>query len=645
MMKLIAIAAPLRCLFVSSISAIAEFDANKKRQAVKIKVRAAATFGVLVVSAWLAGSPTGLAADSAVAQRIQHVEDDLLPPILVTGEPRKKIKLIDRMAELKVPALSIAVIHHGRIEWARGYGVRSTGGPPVTPDTLFQAASISKAVTALAALHAVEGGELNLDEDVNRYLKSWKVPGNRFTDETKVTLRELLNHTAGMTVHGFPGYASTASLPTLIQVLDGTPPANSAAIRVDVRPGTQWRYSGGGYVVIQQLLEDVTVQPFAKFLKDTVLILIDMNHSTFDQPLPDNLLAGVAMPFDSNGKALEGGPHTYPERAAAGLWTTPSDLARYAIEVQKSLNGKSKGVISQKMTRQMLTRGLNNWGLGVSIGGSAPHRYFQHQGANDGYRCSLIAFEDGDGAVLMTNSDNGIMLVNDVIGTIAHAYAWPELQPPIHTIAKIDPKSFDMLAGSYQFGPDFVLTFTREGNRYLSQATGQGQVEIYPDNEHQYFSAAVGAQMTFQTDAEGRVKGLTLHQGNRDMQAQRLDDRAGKAIADELAAVNKRVRDQTVAPGGDRAVRRLMGELASGKPDYSQMSPTLADVTRQQLEDLQKLALQLGTVQSVTFHGVRPDGADLYRVICEHGIAEWGVALSPDGKIDKATFELGSPNP
>jgi CubicO group peptidase (beta-lactamase class C family) len=583
-----------------------------------------------------------LAADPGVEQKIQHVEGDILPPVMVAGEPRDKIKLIDRMAELKVPALSIAVIHNGRIEWARGYGVRNTSGARVTPDTLFQAASISKTITALATLRIAESGKLDLDKDVNFYLKSWKVPANTFTDQTKVTLRELLSHTAGLTVHGFAGYASSAPLPTLLQVLDGTPPANSPAIKVDSVPGTRWRYSGGGYVVIQQLLEDVTGQPFAKLVKDTVLIPIGMNHSTFDQPLPDRLLAGAAMPFDSNGKPLEGGPHSYPERAPAGLWTTPSDLARYALEVQKSLAGHSKRVLSQQMTQQMLTPGMNNWGLGPNTGGKAPHQYFEHGGANAGYQCELIAFEDGDGAVLMTNSDNGNMLISEVVGTIAHEYAWPDLQPTTHTIAKIDPKSFDLLVGSYRFGSGFILTFTREGDRYLSQATHQGQIDIYPENERQYFAKAVGAQMTFQTDAEGRGKGLTLHQGNRDMQAQRLDDAAGKVIAEELAAVNRRVRDQVATPGSEEAVRRLMIEIAAGKPDYARMSPMLSDVIREQLEQLQKVALQLGSVQSVTFHGVRPDGADLYRVGCEHGVAELGLSLSPDGKIDNATFALGN---
>jgi hypothetical protein len=172
--------------------------------------------------------------------RIEHIQR-LIPPVVVPGEARPRLSA--RMAELHVPGVSIAVIHDGAIQWARGFGVARVGGPPVTAKTLFQAASISKPVTALAVLRLVQAGKLDLDTDVNGYLKSWKIPENTFTEEHPVTLRELLTHSAGVTVHGFPGYASGAPIPTLTQVLNGTPPANSPAIRVDTTPGTAWRYS------------------------------------------------------------------------------------------------------------------------------------------------------------------------------------------------------------------------------------------------------------------------------------------------------------------------------------------------------------------------------------------------------------------
>jgi len=191
---------------------------------------------------------------SPVDARVQRIQDSIVPGTLVKGEPIQTRKLSDVMAELHVPGVSITVVHDGQIEWARGFGAASTGGPLVTPETLFQAASISKPVTAMAVLHLVQSGKLDLDTDVNQYLKTWKVPENEFNAKKKVTLRELLTHTAGTTVHGFPGYAAGAPVPTLVQVLNGEKPANTPAIRVDTIPGTNWRYSGGGYVIIQQLL-------------------------------------------------------------------------------------------------------------------------------------------------------------------------------------------------------------------------------------------------------------------------------------------------------------------------------------------------------------------------------------------------------
>jgi CubicO group peptidase (beta-lactamase class C family) len=304
--------------------------------------------------------------------------------------------------------------------------VTEIGGPPVTPDTLFQAGSISKPVSAMAALHLVESGKINLDTDVNQYLRSWKVPANSFTEQSKVTLRRLLSHTAGTTIHGFPGYPSGEPVPTLVQVLNGEKPSYTLAIVVDTEPGKTFRYSGGGYVIMQQLLEDVTGQPFPKLMQDIVLKPIGMKHSTYEQPLPQARLAEAAMPYGQNGQATKGGPHTYPEMTAAGLWTTPSDLARYAIEIQKTLSGKSSRVLSARMVREMLTPVMNAYGLGLGIGGKEDHLYFSHGGGNAGFQCNLIAYNRGDGAVIMTNSENGSRLADEIQRTIAHEYGWPD---------------------------------------------------------------------------------------------------------------------------------------------------------------------------------------------------------------------------
>lgn len=297
---------------------------------------------VLAVLAASACAPRSREAQPALAARIDRVERGLLPGIVIAGRPVPRNALADRMAALKVPGASVAVINDGAIEWAKGYGVAETGASaPVTPRTLFQAASISKPVAALAALRLVERGLLSLDEDVNARLVSWKVPENELTTTEKVTLRRLLSHTAGLTVHGFGGYPADAAVPTVVELLDGEKPANSAAVRVDVVPGSAWRYSGGGYTVMQQLVVDVAGKPFPVLLDELVLGPLGMADSTYEQPLPEDRRGAAASGHRSDGGLLPGRYHTYPEMAAAGLWTTPSDLARFLIEIHKGLGWRS----------------------------------------------------------------------------------------------------------------------------------------------------------------------------------------------------------------------------------------------------------------------------------------------------------------
>jgi CubicO group peptidase (beta-lactamase class C family) len=570
----------------------------------------------------------------ALEQRIQRIQDGLLPAVLMKGAPVQTSKLADRMAALHVPGVSVAVIHDGAIEWARGFGVTKIGGTPVTPDTLFQAASISKSVTALAVLRLVQAGKLDLDTDVNRYLKTWKVPDNEFTAKTKVTLRELLTHTAGMTVHGFPGYAAGAPVPTLVQVLNGEKPANTPAIRVDTTPGTMWRYSGGGYVIVQQLLEDVTGKPFPKLMQEMVLGPIGMTRSTYEQPLPAARLSEAAMAYRQDGQPVVGGPHTYPEMAPAGLWTTPSDLARYAMEVQKSLGGKSDRVLSAAMARQMVRPGMNNWGLGPETGGGKDHPYFTHSGANEGFQCDFVAYDNGDGAVIMTNSDAGGQLATEILRTIAYEYKWPDFQPTEQTVTQADPKVLDRYVGGYSLSPGAVLTVTREGDQMYAQLTGQPRLEIFPKSDREFFLKVVDAQLTFEVGADGKASQVTLHQNGMDHTAARLNEDEAKQAAESQAPAAKRFQDQKQDPRTEAVLRRLVEELRRGQPDYDQMSPAFADLTRQQLPQLQGALQQLGAMQSVTFNGVGPGGADIYEAKFENGGLELRILLSAEGKIN-----------
>lgn len=382
-----------------------------------------------LISLLLAGasSPAALAETPADTINIKAMEHSVAPAVVVAGMGRSPGSLPERMAFYKTPGVSMAYIHNGQIAWARTYGVADPNGAAVTVNTRFQAGSISKPVTALAVLRLVQSGKLDLDADVNRYLKSWKVPPA--ADGKVITLRELLTHTAGLTVHGFPGYAQGEPVPTLVQVLNGEKPANTPAVVRFAPPGTEWRYSGGGYVIVQLLLQDVTGQAFPDLMQSLVLGPIGMTHSTFRQPLPEALKKVAATPYDQADKPVPGGAHTYPEMAPAGLWTTPSDLALYSIELQNALAGKSSRVINQATAREMIEAGMGGWGLGLQVGGDPAHPYFEHSGGDAGFISDMVAYDIGDGFVIMTNSDSGGGLMAEVTRTIAAEYHWPDFGP------------------------------------------------------------------------------------------------------------------------------------------------------------------------------------------------------------------------
>ncbi|MCI0540159.1 MAG: beta-lactamase family protein [Verrucomicrobiales bacterium] len=332
------------------------------------------------------------------------------------------------MKKHAIMGLSMAIIENGEIRKANGYGFTDkSGSSPVTTNTLFQAGSVSKPVAALGALRLVEAGNLSLDDDVNQSLKQWQVPQNEFTKDEKVTLRRLLSHSAGLTVHGFPGYDVESPLPTLRQVLDGSKPANTAAIRVDIVPGSALRYSGGGYTVMQQMMIDVTAKAFPELMRETVLAPLQMNASTYEQPLPPDRVTRAATGYDPNGKEVKGKWHIYPEMAAAGLWTTPSDLARFAMGIQKALAGKSNPVLSQAMTRQMLTVQKGKHGLGLGLDGSGSKLRFYHGGRDEGFDAVLVAYaESGQGVVVMVNANDNSGAVKRIVDAVSKEYHWPE---------------------------------------------------------------------------------------------------------------------------------------------------------------------------------------------------------------------------
>lgn len=383
-------------------------------------------------------------------------EDRLRRSVTDIETPSERLRLADRMVHYKVPGLSVAVIEDCKILRAQGFGVTAADAVPVGADTLFQAASISKPVAALGAMRLVERGKLGLDDDVQSRLRGWALPPSALMVDQPVTLRRLLSHGAGLTVHGFGGYRAGKPLPTVVEILDGKSPANSGAVRVDKVPGSGWRYSGGGYTVAQLLMSEVADRDFGGLMKELVLAPLGMTHSTYEQPLPAAWGPRAASGHRADGAMVPGRWHTYPEMAAAGLWTTPSDLARFAIGVIRADQGARKAIVGPAIADEMLRQQVGEWGIGLELAGSGRARSFKHGGANAGYRAHVVAFpETCQGAAIMTNSDNGGPLITEVLRSLSDTYSWPDkMEPRQVSRVQLDGVQRAGFVGTYELTQD-----------------------------------------------------------------------------------------------------------------------------------------------------------------------------------------------
>lgn len=358
--------------------------------------------------------------------KINEVENNLSG--VQGAEKDSAWNIITRMRYYGVKGVSIALIHNYRLEWTKGYGwADEEAKRPVTSETRFQAASISKSLNAVGVLKLVQNDKLDLYADINQYLTDWKFPYDAKTNDKKISTIELLSHTAGLNVHGFEGYQKSADLPSIIQILDGQPPANSPAIRSVMEPGLRSEYSGGGVTISQMIVVDITKMPYALYMQNEVLNPMGMLNSSYEQPTTiDSTM--LATGYRANGYEVPGKYHIYPEQAAAGLWTTPTDLAKYIIETQLTYEGKSAKVLNQTLTRLRLTPyDKAHAALGVFISTADGVVYFQHSGGNEGFRCQYIGnLQSGDGLVIMTNSDNG-KIIEEIMNSVSRVYHWKGL--------------------------------------------------------------------------------------------------------------------------------------------------------------------------------------------------------------------------
>ena len=446
----------------------------------------------------------------------QHVSERIETALRETkAGPRS---LLQCMSDYKVHGASIAVIHDYQVEWARGYGVREVGMPdPVDDETLFQACSISKPVSAVAVLRLVEQGRLDLDADVNDFLTSWEIPANG-TWQPRVTLRQLLSHSAGTSVSWFFGYHPEQDIPSLLAILNGDLPANTPAITVTTIPGLQFRYSGGGYSIVQQVLIDVMKQPFPQLMRNLVFEPLSMEHSTYEQYRPSEQWRNSAVGHRASGKLIAGKRHIFPEMAAGGLWTTASDLARFSLSLQNALAGKPDQLLSQQMVHELLTPqrkgdSRGDMGLGVFVQGEGDTARFGHPGDNLGFSCCWLALmKEGQGCVIMTNSDNGWSLQERFLKAVAQVYEWPSMTS--HN-KRNDAKTLDIhdnYIGDYEINLNLCLKITKTSKTLFLHIPGQSPMELMKENDATYLLPDMNDTITFVKNENGHVESLILQQ-------------------------------------------------------------------------------------------------------------------------------------
>jgi CubicO group peptidase (beta-lactamase class C family) len=456
---------------------------------------------------------TAASAQTADSAKIKEVEKNLVGMIQMDGEGPWTVR--ERMEHYHIKALSVAVVENYKIAWAKAYGWADDSlKVPATTQTLFQAASISKSLNGVGVMKLVQDKKIDLYADINNYLTSWKFPYDSLSKGKKISMANLLSHTAGLTVHGFEGYTPGKAVPNVVQVLDGKKPANSDPIRSMYEPGLKSEYSGGGITISQLIVMDVTHQPYDKYMYDNVLKPLGMTSSTYQQPPAGTKPSLLATGYRENGKAIPGKYNTYPEEAAAGLWTNPTDLSKYIIETQLALQGKSHKVLDQATTKLRLTPYIDkSAAMGVFIANLDSNKYFNHNGANEGFRSDYTgSMEGGNGVVVMVNSDDG-GIINEVVNSVAKVYGFKGLYHVlIRHSATVADTVLQTYTGDYELGPKFILTVTREGNHLYGQPTGQGKQELFPESQTKFFIKGAPVEIEFVKDEKGKVVKLMVYQ-------------------------------------------------------------------------------------------------------------------------------------
>lgn len=465
----------------------------------------------------------------SLGNRIQEFEQGIVYKSQFKNRECKKDSILEGMKKYRTSALSVAVVKDYKLEFIKAYGAKKRDGiEGIDENTLFQAASISKPVFAVAVMRLVERGILDLDEDVNKYLSSWKVPENDGW-QPKITLRQILSHTAGTTVHGFGGYNVNDEIPSTIQVLDGVSPSNSETVKVDVIPGLKYRYSGGGFTIAQQVLVDVFRRPFYEIMKELVLEPLEMKNSTYEQPISFTHRNNIACGYGEAGDEVEGMYHIYPEMAAAGLWTTPSDLAKLGLELQHILNGKKDGILKVESVREMLKSQNDitsevSMGIGFHLfkGKDENFSIFEHSGMNCGFESKFIfSTENGTGFIIMINS-NEDMLLEEVTDTLEKIYGLDVESTKKVEVHKEEYINMNEYIGEYRNDKNVNINIKIKEEKVHLGIGDQEHIEFIRKPNNTFLSVQVNTELKFSID-EDLEKHLTLVQNNEEIRYRKIN--------------------------------------------------------------------------------------------------------------------------
>jgi CubicO group peptidase (beta-lactamase class C family) len=478
---------------------------------------------IIIALLLLASSMTAVWAQKKDLQaRIKAVENGLMPPVPVRGFKTWSIE--ERMKYHKILGMSVAVIHNFKVEWAKAYGWADTARKVrMTTETMLSAGSISKMVMAAGALRMVQDGKLALDQPINNYLTSWKLGENDFTKKTPVTLRMLLSHTAGTSQSAYFGFeANTPKLPSIVEILDGRSPDGTRRVGVVKAPNTGFQYSGGGSLVAQLAMMDTRQQSFETLMRQLVFDKLGMNGATFEQPLTEKYAQRASWGYQ-DVTWYKGTPYVYPQQAAAGLYATPTDLAKFIIDIQNAYRGKGK-ILNQTMAREMMKAQAvfsegNMTKEEVAVGPFLLQRpdnkedkgkYFYFDGANAGFIASAMGnLTEGYGVVVMVNSGNDYNgLCKEVRRAVAKEYGWYNFMPEEIQPIALDEATLDSYTGRYRKDENEIMYVSREGD-HLKIRYNQGQdAYTFAVAKDTVVLTDYNIKAWFKRDASGRVVGF-----------------------------------------------------------------------------------------------------------------------------------------